>query len=420
MKPVLGIIADDFTGATDVANTLVKRGLRVVQLIGVPDADVETGDVEAIVIALKSRTCPVGQAVDLALRAADWFSSRGIEQLLFKYCSTFDSTADGNIGPVSDALLDHVGGGLAFVCPASPENGRTIYQGHMFVGDRLLSESSMRDPPLTPMRDSALVRLMDAQSTGTCGLIELSTVRQGPDAINARCEELTAQGHRYCVIDATEESDLIAIGRAAGNHRLVTGAAGIAIGLAAHFKDHAPTDRASVRAPGAKGRSLVLAGSCSAATRAQIRAIPKHWPARKVEFDRLIDGTKHVRNLVEWALQQPGDLPVLLYGSSDPDEVLRNQQHYGTETAGNLMEAALATLAAELVAHGFGNIIVAGGETSGAVVNRLGIGGLRIGPEIEPGVPWTQSIGEAPLALALKSGNFGSADFFENAFGQLR
>lgn len=415
----LGVIADDFTGATDVANTLVKSGLRVVQFIGLPSSNPEGLEAEAIVIALKSRTCPADRAVELSLQAAKWLTGHGAKQLLFKYCSTFDSSAEGNIGPVADALLDHLGAENAFVCPASPENRRSVYQGHLFVGDCLLSESSMRDHPLTPMRDSRLVRLMDAQSSHSCGLIDITTIRRGPDAITARSAQAASQGHRYFVVDALEQTDLIAIGKAARDHRLVTGAAGIAAGLAANFSQNLPSARKPAPPPDTGGRSLVLAGSCSSATRAQICTASSQWPSRKIEFDRLTGDAGHVRELVDWARAQQGRDPVLIYGSSDPDEVRRNQHLHGTKKAGDLIESAIATIAEELVGNGFNRLVIAGGETSGAVVSRLGIEGLQIGPEIEPGVPWTQTIGKPALAIALKSGNFGSSQFFENAFRML-
>ena len=418
MRPVLGVIADDLTGATDVANTLVKRGMTTVQAAGPPDDGFDPGDAQAIVIALKSRTCAVSEAIADSLQALRWLAEKGANQFLFKYCSTFDSTSDGNIGPVADSLLDELGAEFAFVCPASPENGRSIYNGHLFVGDQLLSESPMRHHPLTPMYDSSLIRLMNAQSEHSCGLIDIHTVRKGPEAISAAARRLIDSGHRYGVTDAIDEGDLETIGAATAGHRLITGAAGMAIGLPANLGSRGEAETRWCL-PDIDGRCLVLAGSCSAATRNQIAEACRIWPNRKLDIHLLAKGPEEIARTVDWAASQPADTPVLIYGSSDPEEVRENQQKYGTDTAGELIETGLASIARQLALQDFTRMIVAGGETSGAVVAALQIRGLRIGSEIEPGVPWTETIGGRPTALALKSGNFGSPDFFANAFGML-
>nr|WP_206541369.1 3-oxo-tetronate kinase [Shimia sp. SK013] len=418
---LLGAIADDFTGATDLANTLVKEGMRVVQTIGVPDAATATGDVDAVVVALKSRSAQVVDAVSQSLEALRWLQAQGAEQIVFKYCSTFDSTPDGNIGPVADAVRAELGAGCAIVCPAFPDTSRTIYKGHLFVGELPLHESSMKDHPLTPMRDSSLIRLMKAQSDAEVGLVPLQTVRDGADAVRNAIKSLAVEGIGYAVVDALDDADLRVIGTAARDHPLITGGSGVATGLPQNFRSRgllgAP---AKACAPVVAGRELVLAGSCSAATRGQIARAKETWPTRKIVVDRIAAGDDVVGDLANWALGQHDEAPVLIYASADPEEVRQVQAIYGVEKAGAMVEEVMGALAARLNRAGFGRLVVAGGETSGAVVSALGVNALRIGPEIAPGVPWSEGIGTLPLALALKSGNFGGPDFFEEAFEVVR
>jgi uncharacterized protein YgbK (DUF1537 family) len=417
MTVLLGAIADDFTGATDLANTLVKAGMRVTQVIGVPDGATEIGAAQAVVVALKSRTSPAGEAVAWSLAALDWLRQQGAQQIVFKYCSTFDSTSSGNIGPVADALLDALDADFAFVCPAFPQNGRTIYRGHLFVGDQLLSESPMQDHPLTPMRDSSLVRLMAAQSSRKVGLIDIERVRAGVDAIRAAASELRARGVSYAVVDALDDTDLRRIGAAAADHALLNGGSAVALALPDNFRAQGRLEAPSPpELPAMHGRAAVFAGSCSRATRRQIAAVRDRWPVIKLDIDQIAAGEDVVGALVRWAGQQDPAVPVLIYASSDPDEVNAIQQRYGVEQSGALIEQSLAAIARELVDNGFDRIVVAGGETSGAVVSALQIRALRIGPEIDPGVPWTQALGKPALALALKSGNFGAENFFVKAF----
>lgn len=420
MTLALGAIADDFTGATDLANTWAKEGVKVAQLIGVPEDVTELGDAETVVVALKSRTAAVGKAVNNSIEALNWLRRRSARQIVFKYCSTFDSTPSGNIGPVADALADELGADFALVCPAFPANGRTVYQGHLFVGNALLSESSMKDHPLTPMRDANLVRLMNAQSRHEVGLVPLQHVQSGSDRIRSRIEEIRSRGARYAVIDAISDDDLRAIGSSAFDHPLVTGGSGIGMGLPENFRTSGAITKASLPvAPNIAGRDLVLAGSCSAATRTQIAVAKDRWPARKLNPDRIAEGSGEVEAALDWAVGQPNDTPILIYASDEPDEVARVQSRHGAETAGRQVELALGKIASCLSDSGFSRIVVAGGETSGAVVSALGIRVLRIGPEIAPGVPWTEAIDGKPHALALKSGNFGAESFFVDAFGML-
>ena len=415
----LGAIADDFTGASDLAGTLVKQGVNVTLVIGLPDEATQTGDAGAVVIALKTRTVEPQQAVSESLTALRWLESRGAQQFFFKYCSTFDSTPAGNIGPVCDALMQALDCDFAFLCPAYPGNGRTVSEGKLYVGEQLLSESPMKDHPLTPMRDASLVRVMDAQSTRRSGLIPLQQVREGKAAVTEAVEALRSRGFAYGVVDAVSDEDLLTIGAAAADHRLVTGGAGIAMGLAGSL-GQAGSEYNSNALPRGRGRELVLAGSCSAATRAQVAVAKKAWPARRVDVDALAAGADVADELVAWAQEQDPTSPVLIYASADPEEVSRIQQRHGVEAAGAMIEEVMGEVARRLVSDGFRRLVVAGGETSGAVVSALDIRALRIGSEIDPGVPWTGTLDDRDIAIALKSGNFGSEDFFDKAFRMLR
>lgn len=420
MSVVLGAIADDFTGATDLAGTWVKEGVKVAQVIGVPDDGTDIGDAQAVVVALKSRTAPVDDAVRQSLEALAWLRQAGVRQTVFKYCSTFDSTDKGNIGPVADALTDALGTDFALVCPAFPGNGRTVYKGYLFVGDVLLSESPAKDHPLTPMRDVNLIRLMEAQSRNRVGLIPLRDVAAGADGIRSRIAALKAGGARYGVVDAITDADLRSIGQASSGQPLVTGGSGIGMGLPENFRASGLLSfRPAAPLPAVSGRELVLAGSCSAATRSQIAAVERLWPVRKLDPDGLAEGPGEIGAALAWAADQPAGAPVLIYASAAPEEVSRAQVRHGVEHAGHMVESAFGAIAQALSDRGFTRIVVAGGETSGAVVSALGVRTLRIGPEIAPGVPWTEPIGDRPLALALKSGNFGAERFFLDAFGML-
>jgi 3-dehydrotetronate 4-kinase len=421
MKPLLGCIADDFTGATDLAGMLVKAGMRTVQMIGVP-RDPPPRDVEALVIALKSRTAPSAEAVAASLAALDWLSGAGCRQFYFKYCSTFDSTDRGNIGPVADALMTALGSRFTVACPAFPENGRTVYKGYLFVGDVLLSESGMRDHPLTPMTDSSLVRVLQRQTRRKVGLIAHDAVARGPDAIRARMASLQDEGVEIAIVDATCDEHLLHLGAACSALPLVTGASGAALGLPRNvMADRICADAAAAtelaHIPGARA---IVSGSCSPATRAQVaHAVDAGVPAYAIDPLRIAEGEDLVGKALAWAATRLGETPVLIYATATPDEVRRVQSRLGMERAGLLTEEALSAIACGLVERGARQLVVAGGETSGAVVNALGVRGLRIGAQIDPGVPWTQSLGDRPLALALKSGNFGTVDFFTKAWAAL-
>jgi uncharacterized protein YgbK (DUF1537 family) len=416
---LLGCIADDFTGATDLCNTLVKGGMRTVQLIGVPPAGTAVPDADAVTIALKSRTCPVEEAVDQSLEALTWLQRAGARQILFKYCSTFDSTPKGNIGPVADALMDALGAELAVICPAFPETGRTIYHGHLFVGEKLLSDTHMRHHPLTPMTESNLVKVMGAQTERHVGLVPYAVVDAGPDAIADRFAELRREGAGYAVADAVADRHLHHLGRAIAGHTLVTGGSGIALGLPDNFREAGLLEAHDAAVlPAVDGLEAVLAGSCSAATLEQIDWMAADHPALKLDPFALADG--YATDLaIDWAKEHLGQGLILMYASAPPDDVAEAQKVLGRERAGTLIEYAMAAIALGLVDRGVRRLVVAGGETSGAVVKALGVTGLAIGPQIDPGVPACVSLGDRPLALALKSGNFGAPDFLTKAFSHM-
>jgi 3-dehydrotetronate 4-kinase len=417
---LLGCIADDFTGATDLANNLVRAGMQVVQAIGVPRGPV--AQVDGVVVALKSRTIPAADAVAQSLAALDWLRSQGCRQFYFKVCSTFDSTPQGNIGPVAEALLDALGADFCCVTPAFPENARTVYKGHLFVGDVLLSESGMRQHPLTPMTDANLVRVMQAQSRGRVGLIEHAVVRGGAESIRARIEQLRGAGVRFAIVDAIADADLLALGAALRDAPLVVAGSGVAIGLPQNHGLAARPEAAALPEPG--GLRAIVSGSCSVATQAQVADfIACDGAARALDPLQLAQGRERaIADVLAWAAGELPDGPVLVYSTAHPDSVRAVQERLGVQQAGALVEEALAEIARGLVQRGVRQLVVAGGETSGAVVQALGVEQMRIGRQIDPGVPWCHAAApacDAQLHLALKSGNFGSTDFFRKAFALL-
>lgn len=419
---LLGAIADDLTGATDLALMLSREGMRTIQTVGVPPADFDLSDVDAVVVALKSRTNPADVAVAMSLEALRWLKTAGARQIIFKYCSTFDSTPKGNIGPVTDALARELGTDLTIVCPAFPANRRTIYKGHLFVADQLLSDSPMRHHPLTPMTDSSLVRLMAAQSKLQVGLVSHENVAKGAESVRAAFDEARRRGDGVVVVDAITDQDLRVIGEAVAEFPLITGGSGIAIGLPENFRRAGLLQRdiTAGQFEPPDGRAAILAGSCSEATRGQIKAaIEAGMSTLKLDPVDIAQGRMDVDEAIRWALAQEG-VP-LIYSSADPKDVLAAQDSLGQEKAGEIVEQFLAKTAIGLRENGVRRLIVAGGETSGAVVGALAPSALFIGREIDPGVPWTLTMGDgAPMALALKSGNFGTADFFLKAWELLK
>lgn len=418
----LGCIADDFTGATDLANNLVRAGMRVIQTINTPSEPPDARlDADAVVIALKSRTIPAEDAVAQSLAALEWLRLAGAEQTYFKYCSTFDSTPDGNIGPVAEALLEALGADLTVATPAFPDNGRTVFKGHLFVGDELLSDSGMRNHPLTPMTDANLVRVLQAQCRGKVGLVDHTVVAAGPDAIRERFAGLRAESVSLSIVDAITNDDLLRLGPALAGFPLVTGGSGLAIGLPANWGIAPSTQAASL--PPARGRAAIVSGSVSTATNGQVQhAIRAGVPAFAVDPLRIAAGAPVVAEALAFADARLSAGAVLIYSTASPDAVRSVQGHLGAGEAGALAERALAEIAHGLIARDVRRLVVAGGETSGAVVQALGIDRLRIGAQIDPGVPWcaaTLPDGET-LHITLKSGNFGTPGFFTNALEALR
>jgi uncharacterized protein YgbK (DUF1537 family) len=435
---LLGCIADDFTGATDLAGMLVRNGMRTVQTIGVPPPDLMI-DADAVVVALKSRTNLAQAAIDESLNAHAWLRSQGAEQFYFKYCSTFDSTAQGNIGPVAEALMEATGAPLTVFCPALPVNGRRVFRGHLFVGDALLHESGMENHPLTPMTDSNLLRVLAAQTKHSVGAVYHETICAGAAAVVEALEVLSADGVRMVIVDAITDDDLVVVGEACAELVLVTGGSGLALGLPQNFRRQgklAPPEEGCMNGPGegrvkdrartASVHGVVLAGSCSLATQEQVRRMAARHASRRLDPVELCNDPRSLPEAIAWAEQALEHGPVMLYASADSAQVSAAQDALGVARAGEVVEAAFAQIAKRLVMCGVRELIVAGGETSGAVVQALGVRALRIGEEIAPGVPWTEAVGQlalpeqasdgaGPLRLALKSGNFGTPDFFLKA-----
>ncbi|HWK68203.1 MAG TPA: 3-oxo-tetronate kinase [Rhizobiaceae bacterium] len=409
---LLGCIGDDFTGSSDLANTLAKGGMATTQYCGVPDEPAGE-NVEAGVVALKTRSTPAAEAVAQSLAALDWLKAQGCRQFLFKYCSTFDSTPDGNIGPVADALIEALGASQVVVCPAFPATGRTLYQGHLFVGDRLLSESGMEHHPLTPMTDPDIRRWLALQSKNRVGHVGHAHVRAGAEAIRAALASADAMGSKLIVVDAITEADLQAIGNAVADLPLITGGSGIALGLPENFRKAGQIAGRVSGWQGGAGPAAILSGSCSRATRQQVEYHRRDHPSLEVSADALMTGKADVQGTVAWVMERADQMPIV-YSSADPETVKAAQEKYGAADLAGRIEEFFARTAPALVEAGIRRLVSAGGETSGAVVGGLGCSALEVGPEIDPGVPMLRVTG-SDLVLALKSGNFGSEDFFEKA-----
>ncbi|MEZ9424673.1 3-oxo-tetronate kinase [Vibrio lentus] len=412
---LLGVIADDFTGATDIAGFLVENGMRTIQLNGIPTGDFDAA-ADAVVISLKSRSCPVDEAITDSVTALKWLQSQGCQQFYFKYCSTFDSTAEGNIGPVTDALLAELGESFTMVCPALPVNGRTVYNGHLFVFGELLSDSGMRNHPVTPMTDSSVVRMMDAQSEGVSGLVNFQTIEQGSDSVIARFEELKSQGNRYAVVDAFNSEHLVTLGQAAKSLKLITGGSGLAAGIAKNWTEHL-VDQSDAKLAGSpvKAPTVVFSGSCSVMTNQQVAAYKQLAPHFAIDVKACLSNGQYANEVFDWVMtNSQGDFAPLVYATADAAELKAIQEEYGAQASSHAVEQFFSQLAIKLQQHGVKNFIVAGGETSGVVTQSLAVKGFHIGPQIAPGVPWVKSV-EGELSLALKSGNFGDESFFAKA-----
>jgi len=429
MSLLLGCIADDFTGATDLANNLVRAGMRVVQTIGVPSSPLPA-DCNAVVVALKSRTIAPNDAVAQSLEALAWLQEQHDQQIYFKYCSTFDSWYSGdergNIGPVTEALMDALHCAFTIATPAFPDNQRTVCKGHLFVGDVLLSDSGMKNHPLTPMRDANLVTVLQAQCQRKVGLIDYRTVARGAAAVTAHIAELQAQGVGIAVVDALSNEDLYRLGPALKDMRLLTAGSGVAIALPANW-GIAPSPK-SAQLPPALGYKAIVSGSCSSATQGQVAHFLQHhatqaWQIHPLSWATHATASEIAQPVLQWAEQHLQQGPVLVYSTADAAGVQAAQAQLGQQAAGERMEQVLAHIAQGLVRLGVGQLVIAGGETSGACVQALHISQMHIGAQIDPGVPWchahSPSAPASGLHLTLKSGNFGTPDFFTKAFQSL-
>ncbi|MGZ2385470.1 3-oxo-tetronate kinase [Rhizobium brockwellii] len=426
MAILLGSIADDYTGASDLANTLTKNGLRTVQTVGIPDPSLALPDVDAVVVSLKIRSVPASDAVAAAASAERWLRHRGAGHVLYKICSTFDSTDAGNIGPVTEALSEAAGGGVVLVTPAFPETGRTVYLGHLFVGGQPLNESPLKDHPLNPMHDANLVRVLTRQSRNAVGLIDLAAITAGPGAVKARLDALSAAGITAVIADAIFERDLETLGEVALETSVSTGASGLGLGLAralvrsGRISSGGATTADAIRPVG--GLSAIVAGSCSKATLRQLDVAERSMPVLRLDPERLLAGPDEIAAAISWAGDRISAGPLVIAASAAPETVSRLQSLYGREASGHAIETATSIITAQLVERGVRRLVVAGGETSGAAVDRLAIPAFLIGPEIAPGVPVLRTVGNAQgdMLLALKSGNFGGEDFFTSALAMMR
>ena len=407
---MIAVVADDVTGATDVAAAFRRRGLDTAIVFGVPATDTVVADCDALVIALKSRTIPADEAVMESLESVSWARRRGFERFFFKCCSTFDSTPAGNIGPVADALTQHLGEALAIVTPASPIHERTVFEGTLFVGSQLLSESSMRTHPLTPMTDANLIRVMSAQSRRRVGHVRHRIVEHGVEAVEAELERLLRQGFGYAIVDAINDADIETIGSVAARRVLAVGAAGLADGIAAALQRDAGTKGTDeVRIPDldAYRHAAVLAGSCSACTIEQVRVMARDSPAHRLDPVATANSDALAAAALRWYDELPDDRAPLIYSSLEPQELREVQTVLGLAAAAELIEGAMAQIARGLVARGVDRLIVAGGETSGSVTAALDVTAGIVGNEEAVGVPWIFADAGHPIALLLKSGNFG-------------
>ncbi len=420
MATLLGAIADDFTGATDLAGLLARSGVAVSLRIGVPDGPPGEDTAPFEVIALKSRTAPVSEALEGSLAALDWLKAAGAERFFWKYCSTFDSTPEGNIGPVAEAMMAQLGAEQTIYCPAFPENGRSIYMGNLFVGQQPLAESPMKDHPLTPMRDSNLMRLLEPQVKGAVGLADHLTVARGVDALRARLQALAGEGVAHVVVDAVADADLRVIAQACRDMALMTGGSAVAMALPELLIEAGVLSRldAAFHAPVVGPGAVVLSGSASAMTNAQVAAFKADNPSYRL--DPLVLAEQGVGAAEVWLREHSLDVTPMIYATATPAEVRAVQEKLGRDRAGALVEAALGALAVTARNAGRRRFVSAGGETSGAITQALGVTRLDVGPEIAPGVPWCFAKSDgADIAITLKSGNFGAEGFFATALERL-
>lgn len=414
---LLGVIADDFTGASDIANTLAKGGLSTTQFLGL-QTEAAPRTCEAGVVALKSRSIPARDAIDQSLRALDWLMAQGCQQFIFKYCSTFDSTRDGNIGPVGQVLARKLGVYGVVACPAFPTAKRTVFQGHLFVGDKLLNESGLENHPLNPMTDADIRRWLREQSSEAVGWVPWATVTAGAENVRTALQEAAARKERLVVVDAVSDDDLLKIAIACDDARIITGGSGIALGLPLNFIKRGLAKGGQGEFRPVQGPEAILAGSCSVATLGQIEVHRKSHPAMPISVSDVMSGRVQPKDVVKFATQNVGNKPIA-FSSDTPERVRQIQQEFGRDSVAQALDSFFSNAAAMLVASGIRRLVVAGGETSGAVITGLNLQAVSIGPEIDPGVPALSAAEGKPLAIALKSGNFGGQDFFERALRTL-
>ena len=420
MTTFLGCIADDFTGATDLASMLARSGVNVSLRIGVPLSTPEnTAEIE--VIALKTRSISASKAIEESLSALKWLKEAGAKKYFFKYCSTFDSTAEGNIGPVSEALMNELKVDQTIYCPAFPENGRSIYMGNLFVGQKLLSESSMKDHPLTPMNDSNLMRLLSAQVSRRVGLADRIVVNSGVNSLKEKLISLKENDVPHVIVDAVADTDLDTIASACQDMDFITGGSALAMPLAEFYKASgkiSANDNSFMNKKLNTG-SIILSGSCSEMTIIQVKNFIQRGAAA-FQLDPIDLAENGVKKVLDWLSSQDFTKNIIIYATSNPDTVKKVQAELGVDMAGKIVEQGLSECAIAARELGIKNFIIAGGETSGAITKALNVRQLDIGIEIAPGVPWTFS-GKRnnQIALSLKSGNFGSEEFFTEALNKL-
>ncbi|MEZ5924081.1 MAG: four-carbon acid sugar kinase family protein [Hyphomicrobiaceae bacterium] len=420
MPLLLGAIADDLTGGIELASMLVAQGVRTGFGIGPAASLVE--DAEAQVIALKTRVIPADEAVTAVLGGAERLITRGARQVFFKYCATFDSTPAGNIGPCAEALIDRLDAHRALFCPALCETGRTVYQGHMFGGSTLLSDSPKRFDPLTPMTDSNLVRVLQAQSRQKVGLIDHSIVEAGPEAIRYRSEQLAAEGATLQIVDTLNENHLAAIADAAAGMPLLTGNSSVAAHLPACWRRSGDLQAtAPIMLAGVDGPGAVIAGSVAEQTRQQLAVFGTHHPVLTLHLERAFAGDDLVGEAMTFARQCMRQCRDFAISTAVPQAAVDQlQTRFGRAETAAQAEFILSTLAHRFVHElGVRRIVVAGGETSGAVVAALGLTRLEVGPYLGLGMSRAITRTEPILGLSLKSGKLGSLDVFERLLADM-
>lgn len=407
----LGVIADDFTGAVDIAGFLVAGGMRTVMC----SRAVQTGDCDAIVMSLKIRSIPKEQAIKQALASLTFLKECGCDRFYYKYCSTFDSTAEGNIGPVADALRQALHCSATLICPALPVNKRTVFHGYLFVNDELLSDCPMRHHPLNPMHDSKLARILSSQSPAKNGHVYHDVIKKGSDVVRQAIDGLKDEGVNNIIVDVVDDEDLTCIAEATQDFTLVTGGSGLAQGITEVWRRTEKRGGNEAAFVVEKRKAVVIAGSCSAMMQKQVAYYKKHAPSLSIDEQACLDDPEYGKNVATWVLDhQDQDLAPLVYATRSPIELEENRKKFGDVDVSSAIEHLFARLTALLAEQGVQTFIVGGGETSGVVATTLGVDAYRIGAQIDPGVSWVRSL-DGSYQLVLKSGNFGSEQFLLKA-----